>query len=548
MNYKIFRLNRATTAYLGSLIGLMSYLLVVGIERLNPSNITWLANGGWGDSLWHYYGWVSFRNSPWELPLGINSSYGINYLNSVVYTDSVPILAIPFKLLSPLLPPIFQYFGFWILICFVLQGFAAWKLVSLFSDSIPILASGTSLFTFMPIMLNRINTHLSLVGQFTILFGLYFCLRKESSKHFRDWTFLLIVTSGIHTYLLSMNLLLFIADSYKRLKSKETLLFRDFFELLGVLALLSISMWQFGWFVAGNRLTTVFPSSLFKMDLLQPFNLSGWSMIFSKVLPNPLGNFEGFNYLGLGTLLLLPILLVLHSKNKLLCAPKIREYWALTVVLLSCFIFSLSNEVTIGKKKLLQFDYPPIVELIPGVLRAVGRFFWLPAIFLFLVVIYLVTKSFSTRFAAVIMTLVAFLQVVDSSYAWRRIQSLTNLPVGYNIPTYDKQKWYKIRLDYENIRVKPTIDPEISCDWRRIGYIATELRFRTNCAKSARINRKELWIDYEAFKFEINSGNLISKSVYVLDEKTFEALVSSGINDRYSWFVDEGYIVLLPKQ
>jgi len=547
LNRQILSRSRITTAKanFGCLVGLLTYLLVVGIERLNPSNITWLANGGWGDSLWHYYGWVSFRNSPWGFPIGINTSYGINYSNSVVYTDSIPILAVPFKLLSPLLPPTFQYFGFWILACFVLQGCAAWKLISLFSNSIPILASGTSLFTFMPIMLHRINTHLSLVGQFTILFGLYLYLKKDSTKHFTLWAILLVVTSGIHTYLLVMNLLLFMLDSYKRLKSN--LLSRDSLPFLGVLVLLAISMWQFGWFVAGSGLTTVFPSRLFKMDLLQPFNVSGWSIIFSKAFPNELGNFEGFNFLGLSVLLLLPILGVSKIKDKTFWTSKITEYRSLALVLFTFFLFSLSNEITIGKKILLQFEYPPFLELIPGVLRAVGRFFWLPAIFLFLLTIYLVTKSVSTHFAAVILISMAFLQIADSSYAWRDIRSLTDLPIGYNIPKYDKQKWSLIRTKYKNIRVKPTINPEISCNWRKVGFIATELRFRTNCAHTARLNRNALWDDYEAFKLEIESADLDSESAYILDGRTFELLASRGNIDRYSWFNDDAYFVVLPK-
>lgn len=54
-------------------------------------------------------------------------SPAINYPQgaAVTYTDSVPLLAILFRLLSPILPTTFQYFGLYTLCCYILQGAAA---------------------------------------------------------------------------------------------------------------------------------------------------------------------------------------------------------------------------------------------------------------------------------------------------------------------------------------------------------------------------------------------------------------------------------------
>lgn len=41
---------------------------------------------------------------------------------SVLYTDSIPLFAIFFKALSPLLPETFQYFGLFGLMCYMLNG------------------------------------------------------------------------------------------------------------------------------------------------------------------------------------------------------------------------------------------------------------------------------------------------------------------------------------------------------------------------------------------------------------------------------------------
>ena len=86
-----------------TLIGAICFSKVVGINVLIPSNIAWFAGGVNSDMLQHYLGWSFYRDSPWRLPLGLNPDYGLELSNSIVYTDSIPLLAIFFKLFNPLL-------------------------------------------------------------------------------------------------------------------------------------------------------------------------------------------------------------------------------------------------------------------------------------------------------------------------------------------------------------------------------------------------------------------------------------------------------------
>jgi len=102
------------------LLGCIFFYSVVGIGPLDPQNLSWIF--GRFDPPQHYLGWSFYRNSPWSLPIGSNPNYGIDIGSSVVYSDSVPIMAIFFKLLSPFLGSPFQYFGIWLLICFALQA------------------------------------------------------------------------------------------------------------------------------------------------------------------------------------------------------------------------------------------------------------------------------------------------------------------------------------------------------------------------------------------------------------------------------------------
>ena len=52
-------------------VGLVSFLLVVGARPLNPTNIGWLKSN---DPTTHYLGWAMFRSGPWTMPPGANPS------------------------------------------------------------------------------------------------------------------------------------------------------------------------------------------------------------------------------------------------------------------------------------------------------------------------------------------------------------------------------------------------------------------------------------------------------------------------------------------
>ena len=91
---------------------------------------------------------------------------------AVTYTDSIPLFAILFRFISAWLPASFQYFGWYALLCYVLQGASAALLLSLFSESLPAVLAGTALFVFSPVMLERTFRHTALTAHFLLLLAL----------------------------------------------------------------------------------------------------------------------------------------------------------------------------------------------------------------------------------------------------------------------------------------------------------------------------------------------------------------------------------------
>jgi len=110
--------------------GLIGFSAVVGFRPLRPSNIRWIEGA---DPLQDYLGWAFFRHAPWTFPLGANPRFGLEKLgSSIFFADSIPLLALAFKPFAPFLPDPFQYLGLWLLACFLLQSYFAWRLLARF--------------------------------------------------------------------------------------------------------------------------------------------------------------------------------------------------------------------------------------------------------------------------------------------------------------------------------------------------------------------------------------------------------------------------------
>ena len=120
---------------LGALLGLAAFLCLYGTAPLDPVNDAWIWYGyDETDIHQHYAGWLGFRNSSWQFPLAqadalaYPAGTGVN----ISFTDSLPWVSVLFKLLAPVLPAQFQWFGLYELAAFILQGMAAALVLGLY--------------------------------------------------------------------------------------------------------------------------------------------------------------------------------------------------------------------------------------------------------------------------------------------------------------------------------------------------------------------------------------------------------------------------------
>ena len=178
------------------LIAFFCTVLFLGFENISFTNIDWIFHGK--DMTHHYVGWSYFKNDEWRFPLGLNPQYGLENASSIIYTDSIPLLAFFFKIFKSYLPKDFQYFSFWIFLCFFLQGFFSFKLINYYTKNIGYSLIASFFFLISPIFLYRISFHLALGAHWLILASFY--IQTFNSDKIRNsfWNILIPISLLIH--------------------------------------------------------------------------------------------------------------------------------------------------------------------------------------------------------------------------------------------------------------------------------------------------------------------------------------------------------------
>ena len=377
----------------GYVLGAIIFILIYGFRVLDCSYDAWLMQGG--DLYQHYLGWLFFRESPWTFPLGLVEGLIYPEKVSVVYMDSIPIFALIFKALSPLLPQHFQYFGIWGIMCFALQGGIAAIIIRKFADSNIISILISMFFIISPIMIQRMFGHTSLAAHWIILVAIAFFVYKQyfSKTLLRNvlcWSLLMILAVCVHIYFLPMVFLLmigYLVEYYwmsKKVLNTITVFSSSIFFTLLV-------MWSLGYFY-GNASLAEGGLGYYSANANAFLNSQNWSQFLLPLSLATEGQYEGFAYLGLGIIMLGFLVLSCHLNN-FSFTETINEFTnsrtAKAVFLIICIflLISLSPSVTIGSYKLFTIPYPTFLIEILSIFRASGRFLW-PVFYIIVVFVF----------------------------------------------------------------------------------------------------------------------------------------------------------------
>lgn len=391
-----------------TLIGIVLFFLYCDPRILDPTEIRWLMSG---DPAQQFLGWQFFRGSPLlQFPLGANPTFGTVQESSIVYTDSLPLLALLLKPLRSLLPNPFQYQGAWILLCFALQALFAFRLLGRFTRDRSLRLLGTALFALAPPMLWRLNGHYSLLAHWTLLAALseVFSPRHRAAR----WAILLAVTALVHAYLLAMVAAIGCASLVRRVRDGELTWRRSALEASVAAGGLLVVLWAVGYFMVHRLSAGGF--GYFRMNLLAPIDPDRiWSLVLPD-LPTAEGEYEGFNYLGLAVWGLL-IACVPRLLGRDPPRPNWRRHAPLAVLSVGLTLFAISNHVFLGAHEIVSLDLGYTLDRKLGIFRSSGRMFWPVGYLVLTTALVLLWRSVGRRAAVRWMTALVAVQLVDLS-------------------------------------------------------------------------------------------------------------------------------------
>lgn len=517
------------------------FVALGGLSVLAPSNVGWLMRG-WLDPPTNLFGWDYFRETSWlQFPLGANPNYGMELGSSIVFSDSLPLFALLFKLLDPILPETFQYFGLWVLTCILLQAVFSYLVLSHFTTNRWQLGLGTALLLLVPAYLMRFMIHLALGGQWLLLAGLYLYFSPVYRARF--WLLMLALATLIHAYLLVMLAAIWGADLLQRLLAKQLTLSQCIRQGLTGSAVILSFMWCLGYFMLGSS-----PAALGeygRMNLLALVDpAEGWSTLFPESrLTRDFWDLDGFAYMGSGMLGLLAIACLLPGFTKHRREPRSFSIWPITAMALLLLLLSLTNTIKFGSHVLLEFELPQRAIHLYQTFRSPGRMFW-PVLYLLSVMAIVITCTrLRPRAAICLLSLALCLQIYDLSGALKSMRSYFQQDSHWTTPL-TSPLWDQLGQHYEKLLyIKPIHVPS---DYVPLTEFAHRHGMPINSGNFARINGTVEAMARASLAEQVRTARYDATAMYVFNDDELWDTATRMPNEHYQTGILNGIKLLLP--
>ena len=580
----------------GLVIGTVVFIVVTGGAIINPTNRDWLMLG---DSAQHYLGWAFFRSTPLlQWPLGNNPKLGLEFSSSIVFTDSIPLVAFLVKPFDALLPLTFQYFGAWIWLCFVLQAYFGYRLLERWITDRVSCVLGAILLALAPVLSYRLvhqgYGHIALASHFLILAALGWY--RDDTVRTRAWAMLACCALLIQAYFVPLVLAIWIASLVRRRRPFRA----NAIDAAIVAASLGVVAVVSGFASLGGKLfvgdSSVTPADFPYRFRWQPMALvdsatdfsSGWSHVMANQL-ELFGDVEGFTYLGSGFLLVVvPVVLYLMVRRRsndvthrevitvlaCVCVAAVvipaKEFstgiaialaavvatfviWAfllrrdrsLVVAVALLGLYSMTMRPGIGRRTFFEYPLVPVLEQFTQTFRTHARSSWvLYYVVVIALVVWLATRV-PRKLAILVLGLAVVVSVADSYPALSQVRHrFTSQPVWVN--QLDDPLWADVVRGRDSIITYPPLNNDIEGRWMQIEDFVQRHGMATNAGYFSRWSLDTYVRENQRLHDDLRAGNLDRRSLYVIFDPEMWTFLSADPS-KYSFVGDiDGYLVVAP--
>jgi hypothetical protein len=356
------------------LIGLTAISYFLPFSTVLGSGGLWINPSG--DLTANVTGHLGFQTPGWHWPLLLAPNLAWPHGTTIAMTDSNPLVSLVAKAVVETGGTAVNLLGLWLASCWLLQPLAAVYALRGFGCRAWEAALAAAVISILyPALLARIG-HINLMGHFLLLYALGITLRILNAEAFsaRRWlgaTALLLVSILCQPYLYVFAAAILAAPALQAVIDREANAVRT---LCCYLAAIAVPVASYG-LLSGTLGGGDRGFGFFSMNLLSPFwpQRSGLFDPSQPIIDATGGQYEGFNYLGAGGLLLLAVAIVP-------ALVRLRLNWkrhrGLFIVLAALTLLALSSRIYLGEKLIVSLGTKPWDQMFAPI-RASGRAFWL---------------------------------------------------------------------------------------------------------------------------------------------------------------------------
>lgn len=518
---------------LAAVPGMLLALWLYG-PALDPRHVEWLLSEG--DSLQHFSGWDMFRRDAWRWPLGALPTLGSELGASIVYTDSIPLVAIPLKLLHGWLPDPLQYIGPVMLFNLALNGAVTAGLLRWCGGSRWLALFGATLVISLPMVTMRgpgALGHEALSSHWLILLALWLSLLPGGGKPALGWLGLLLAAVLVHFYLFFMVGVLWTAwwmaamwrARHRRGAWLNTLIMVPTTVLMVLGVMYAAGYFEFAMAVEGDTGFGLYSTGL--LSFLDPGSAAlffkgeafqGASRLWDGWRSPVAGQYEGFAYAGLGVLLLLGSAAVMSLRRREIPLTAAERWLLVPLALLFCF--ALGDRLVVGTWA-ISLPYPEVMEPLTHRLRSAGRMAWPLLYGLLLAALLVLARRLPTRRLGAVLVIALVAQAWDISvwqayvrermvrlapgeevarpFAWRRSPDvLAMLEESREIRLLPGDDWHQVKI---------------------VSWLAARHDLVSNVAYYARTNPGVLYAAAADQRRALEAGQVASGVLYALTDR-----------------------------